>query len=544
MKDVKNYFQTVASRLSQAFRVETFGVEEERDFWSLAAEIASRRGVPGFNDMVRWIDLIYEAPLHGVYRKTKSGQMRLVRRLIIPENLRKLAGNEEFKKEAGRLFGGGSIIKELEEQLDHLQQKIEYREIFNNIDYSTFNIGLCEHIPLFDDGDLWGIYVAGPYVRSPEVMRPKLSIAARLISRFMQQHEDREQQDEHEFEEQMEAQLGRLGADRFDLPRMAGFFVRYLMHLRGADTGCLVELHDGRTTVVADHQLPDTLQRVMEGPLGDVLFLNRGKKLEASGEDRDRLNKAGIAAFQVLPVESDKLIAYLFLGYNGRPDEQQVRPHPTVQNIVKTMRELLEYRDRNERVSGTLIDTYYGMLRVLEKQQRKTYFHTPRVEALADRFADFFGLEPDEREKLATAARLHDIGYVGAIDIQEEHNVGSELEHPVIGGTMIESLPLSNDIKEGIRTHHEWINGSGSPRGLKEDQIPWIGKVLALTEFMAEYIEERQEIEEAEPGQEIDKLADALVKRADKQFDMMLIPTAVEMIQELGWEGCLKLGAA
>lgn len=68
IKDVKSYINTVSNRLSKAFSMEAFGIEEQLGFWELSAEHFSRKQTPAFTDIVNWMDHLYRAPVHFVYK--------------------------------------------------------------------------------------------------------------------------------------------------------------------------------------------------------------------------------------------------------------------------------------------------------------------------------------------------------------------------------------------------------------------------------------------------------------------------------------------
>ncbi len=158
-----------------------------------------------------------------------------------------------------------------------------------------------------------------------------------------------------------------------------------------------------------------------------------------------------------------------------------------------TFGNLLDFQEKNYSISESVIDTYYNLLRGMEKSRKSTYFHTPRIVAFADKFSILLGLDANEKETLLMAAKLHDIGYTGAVEINEQLNVGGELEHPLIGELMVKMLPIHSDVKNGIRMHHEWVNGSGTPKGLTGSEIIWTGKILGILEYITEFIENNQD---------------------------------------------------
>jgi len=92
--------------------------------------------------------------------------------------------------------------------------------------------------------------------------------------------------------------------------------------------------------------------------------------------------------------------------------------------------------------------------------------------------------------------------------------------------------------------HHEWVNGSGTPKGLTGSEIIWTGKILSILEYITEYIENNQEADEEEWDALETRLIKSLIDRTDKQFDIVLVPMAVNMIRALKWEKCVQLGVS
>jgi len=91
--------------------------------------------------------------------------------------------------------------------------------------------------------------------------------------------------------------------------------------------------------------------------------------------------------------------------------------------------------------------------------------------------------------ELGAAAILHDIGMVRVCDISDKPSKLTDeeykkiKEHPIFG---VEMLGLSKDIGQAAiyvaREHHEWINGSGYPKGLKGEQINEYAKIVSTVD--------------------------------------------------------------
>lgn len=514
IKDVKDYISHVGNRLSKAFSMEDFGIEEELEFWALSAEHMSRKEPPSFPDIAKWVDMLYKAPVHFVYRKERE-QLVLIRRHFFSHNLlnksrRDVEADQFSPKER-------EFQEDFEAQLQNLEKKRQWDDSFLSHGVSSHTIGSCEHIPIYQkDGSIWGIYVVGPMIKAPDEMVPKLSIVGRILSIWLTDLDQEEKKAQRAYEIKIEETVSRLGTGALNTEGICKLLLLYLIHKLKVKSGAVVENREGKSSLLAEYDLSDAMKSAL---------LSGKKPPETS---------------LIIPYKSNFSDGFLWL-HVEKKRMSEISPQ-LIESYSNTFHELLNYREDNNRFTDGLIDTYYKMLRELERGRKKTEYHTPRMIAFAERFGIFFGLEDEEIARLKQTAKLHDIGYVGATGISDITTVGSELSHPLIGATMLEELPLHKDVIEGIRTHHEWVNGQGSPGGLTYEEIPWTGKIIGVFEYVVDFIESHVNDDKEQADSLLELLNQNLMERADKQFDMVLIPTTIQLIQALGWEGCCALG--
>jgi HD-GYP domain-containing protein (c-di-GMP phosphodiesterase class II) len=83
---------------------------------------------------------------------------------------------------------------------------------------------------------------------------------------------------------------------------------------------------------------------------------------------------------------------------------------------------------------------------------------------------------------------LHDTGKIGVPDsilCKPGPLTSGEMEqmkrHPELGARILSSREL-DDVRARILAHHEWVDGSGYPKGLKESQIPTEASILAVAD--------------------------------------------------------------
>jgi HD-GYP domain-containing protein (c-di-GMP phosphodiesterase class II) len=100
----------------------------------------------------------------------------------------------------------------------------------------------------------------------------------------------------------------------------------------------------------------------------------------------------------------------------------------------------------------------------------------------------FLGLSRSEIRALYLAGLLHDIGKVGVPDdiLLKAESLSREewqkiREHPEIGEKILAPIRFGKTV-EYIAAHHENVDGTGYPRGLRGEEIPVPGRVLAIVD--------------------------------------------------------------
>jgi diguanylate cyclase (GGDEF)-like protein len=158
-----------------------------------------------------------------------------------------------------------------------------------------------------------------------------------------------------------------------------------------------------------------------------------------------------------------------------------------------------------------------------------------RVARYAERLARYLNLPEQEVERVRVAALLRDVGEVGVAEsilskagpLNEDER--RELErHPEIGARIIGAAQLGR-AGEWILTHHERLDGNGYPRGLRENQIPLEGRILAVADAYAAMTADRPYRRPFSP-----KRARAeLQARVGTQFDHDVVEALLSMDSEL-----------
>jgi putative nucleotidyltransferase with HDIG domain len=143
------------------------------------------------------------------------------------------------------------------------------------------------------------------------------------------------------------------------------------------------------------------------------------------------------------------------------------------------------YQDLEE----MFFQTAESLADAIEKRDPYTGGHTQRVTSYSLAIARHLQLKPWEKRCLKIAAVLHDIGKIGIEDhiLRKPEPLNSEeyntiKGHTRMGAEILEHIRQLRDIVPGVKYHHEQMNGSGYPEGLRGEETPFIAKIVAVAD--------------------------------------------------------------
>lgn len=128
---------------------------------------------------------------------------------------------------------------------------------------------------------------------------------------------------------------------------------------------------------------------------------------------------------------------------------------------------------------------------VMLRRDPYTDAHQRRVTALGVAVARKMGLSEHDIDAVRLAAGIHDIGKVGIpAEILSRPGPLSDAEyelvkgHPRVGHDILSSIDFDWPLADIVRQHHERLDGSGYPAGLKDDEILPAAQVLAVVDVV------------------------------------------------------------
>jgi diguanylate cyclase (GGDEF)-like protein/putative nucleotidyltransferase with HDIG domain len=181
-----------------------------------------------------------------------------------------------------------------------------------------------------------------------------------------------------------------------------------------------------------------------------------------------------------------------------------------------------------------VVETVTSLAFAIDAKDHYTQGHSQKVSAYSVMIAQALGLCQADIEEIRLAGLLHDIGKVGIpeailnksgpLDAGEWETMKT---HTDLGARILEPLRPMVRIREMVRHHHEFYDGSGYPRRLEGEQIPHGARVIAVADAYDTITSERTYKKARTPE---DAFAE-LERCAANQFDPEIVRVFVETMR-------------
>jgi putative nucleotidyltransferase with HDIG domain len=197
-----------------------------------------------------------------------------------------------------------------------------------------------------------------------------------------------------------------------------------------------------------------------------------------------------------------------------------------------------ELRDTLDQLRSTMEASITALASTVEMRDPYTAGHQKNVARLSVAIAEKLGLDSEKIEGLKLAARVHDIGKIQVpAEILTTPRKLTDLEfkliksHPEAGYNLFKDLKFPWPVDEIIFQHHERLDGSGYPRGLKADEIMIEAKILGV----ADVVEAMSSHRPYRPSLGIDAALEEIEKNKGKLYDPSVVDTCIEVFKEDGF---------
>ena len=197
-----------------------------------------------------------------------------------------------------------------------------------------------------------------------------------------------------------------------------------------------------------------------------------------------------------------------------------------------------ELRENVERLRKVMSGVIRAIDVIVETRDPYTAGHQDQVARLASAIATEMGLPAETVEAIHVAASIHDLGkiYVPAEILSKPGHI-SDIErgfirtHPQVGYDILKSIDFPWPIAEIVLQHHERMDGSGYPRGLKDGDIRIEARILGL----ADVVESMGSHRPYRPTLGIEKALDEIRTNRGILYDPDVVDACLRLFREKGY---------
>lgn len=186
---------------------------------------------------------------------------------------------------------------------------------------------------------------------------------------------------------------------------------------------------------------------------------------------------AGVIGVQ-LPYKSNDIILQILEIYSKQVSS--ALNNALMHNVVNKTYETLRL---------SFLDTIEALRITVDVKDIYTRGHSDRVSYYSQKIGESLNLNKDEINILRLAGIFHDIGKIGISDqilFKDDILTNNEFEeiyqHPKKGANILSAVSMFKDVAPVVLAHHEKLDGTGYPSHLKDKEIPYLAKVIAVAD--------------------------------------------------------------
>lgn len=218
----------------------------------------------------------------------------------------------------------------------------------------------------------------------------------------------------------------------------------------------------------------------------------------------------------------------------GKPfDSQELKAR------VRSLLRLKRYTDELDSAESVIL----SLALTVEARDPYTRGHCQRLAAYAVLIGERIGASDEQLSALHRGGYLHDVGKIGVPDAvlfkpsgltHDEHEVLKR--HTVIGDRLCGDLRALSLVRPIVRSHHERLDGSGYPDGLKGDAVPLLAQIISIVDEYDAITSSRPYRQSMPPDRAFDELSKDVQKG-------LLNPDLVDVLNAVGHDTLAAIAA-
>ena len=202
-------------------------------------------------------------------------------------------------------------------------------------------------------------------------------------------------------------------------------------------------------------------------------------------------------------------------------------------SIAEQVKVVITNTDLYNELEQFIVDMVKSLVQAIEAKDTYTRGHSERVGRYSMLLAERMALDKEQKANLQWAAMLHDVGKIGVAEAilnkpgpLTDDEYAQIKTHPSQGHAILKPLaPLAGALP-GILHHHERYDGKGYPDGLKGEEIPLLGRIIAVPDTFDAINSNRA----YRKGRSVQKAAEIVKSVAGSQLDARIVEVFTEII--------------
>lgn len=181
------------------------------------------------------------------------------------------------------------------------------------------------------------------------------------------------------------------------------------------------------------------------------------------------------------------------------------------------------------------LESIFAIVNIIEAKDEITEGHSVRVAGYSHALAEAMGYSPQRVDEVYQTGLLHDVGKIGIPDLilkkegkltNEEY--GEIKEHTSIGGHILAAIETMGYLADGAKYHHEKYDGTGYPNGLKGEEIPEIGRIIAVADVFDALVSKRHYKE----AMDVETAKQEILRGSGTQFDPKIVEVFLKLLDD------------
>jgi putative nucleotidyltransferase with HDIG domain len=172
------------------------------------------------------------------------------------------------------------------------------------------------------------------------------------------------------------------------------------------------------------------------------------------------------------------------------------------------------------------MDTIEALRMVVDAKDTYTRGHSDRVAYYAAKIGESFGMGKEELDLLHVSGLFHDVGKIGTSDDilskrekLTERDLSEIRKHPLKGAHILSAVSMFKEVAPIVKCHHERVDGSGYPEGLKGEEIPFLSRIIAVADAFDAMMSDRRYRSKLP----FEEARNQLIEGSGSQFDQVVV---------------------